>query len=178
MPIEIRSLGPSDAAAYRAVRLRGLRESPEAFGSTYDEEIASSVDAVAARIAPADAPACRVVLGAFDGDVLVGIAGCYQESKAKVRHRAVVWGMYVAPEARGQRVGRRLLERAIEEARTWPNVERVTITVVQHVKAARELYLSVGFELFGAEPDALRQSGTSVVMEYLSLSLSPTRSNA
>src|SRR5215218_4555446 len=123
MPIEIRPLGPSDAAAYRAVRLRGLRDSPEAFGSTYDEEIGSLVDAVAARITPAGAPACRVVFGAFDGDVLVGIAGCYQESKAKVRHKAVIWGMYVAPEARGQRVGRRLLERAIEEARTWPNVE-------------------------------------------------------
>lgn len=171
MPIEIRPLGPSDAAAYQAVRLRGLRESPEAFGSTYDEEIGSSVDAVAARITPAGAPACRVVFGAFDGDVLVGIAGCYQESKAKVRHKAVIWGMYVAPEARGQRVGRRLLERAIEEARTWPNVDRVTITVVQHVRAARELYLSVGFELFGAEPDALRQNGTSDVMEYLSLSV-------
>ena len=171
MPIEIRPLGPSDAAAYQAVRLRGLRESPEAFGSTYEEEVDFSVDTVAARIAPSGAPACRVVLGAFDGDVLVGITGCAQEAKAKMRHKAVIWGMYVAPEARGQRVGRRLLERAIEEARTWPNVDRVTITVVQHVRAARDLYLSVGFELFGAEPDALRQNGTSDVMEYLSLSL-------
>src|SRR5438128_9303769 len=137
MPIEIRPLGASDAAAYQAVRLRGLRESPEAFGSTYEEEVGFSVDVVAARITPNGAPACRVVLGAFDGDVLVGITGCAQEAKAKMRHKAVIWGMYVAPEARGQRVGRRLLERAIEEARSWPNVDRMTITVVQHVRAAR-----------------------------------------
>ena len=171
MSVEIRPLSASDAAAYQAVRLRGLRESPEAFGSTYDEEIGYSTDMVAARIEPAREPTARVVLGAFAGDVLVGIAGCAQEQRVKTRHTAVIWGMYVAPEARGQRVGRRLLERAIAEARTWPDVERVTITVVQRVSAARELYLSAGFELFGAEPDALRQNGVSDVMEYLSLSL-------
>jgi GNAT superfamily N-acetyltransferase len=171
MHFEIRPLGATDAAAYQAVRLRGLRESPEAFGSTYDEEVASSLDTVAARIEPASAPNGRVVLGAFADDALVGIAGCYQQSKAKMRHKAVIWGMYVAPEARGHRVGRRLLERAIAEARTWPDVERVTITVVERVRAARDLYLSVGFELFGREPDALRQNGVSDVMEYLSLPL-------
>jgi GNAT superfamily N-acetyltransferase len=172
MHFQIRPLGASDAAAYQAVRLRGLRESPEAFGSTYDEEIASSLDTVVARIELTSAPNGRVVLGAFADDALVGIAGCYQESKAKLRHKAVIWGMYVAPEARGHGVGRRLLERAITEARTWPDVDRVTITVVERVRAARDLYLSAGFEVFGREPDALRQNGVSDVMEYLSISLS------
>jgi hypothetical protein len=51
-------------------------------------------------------------------------------------------------------------------------VDRVTITVVERVRAARDLYLSAGFELFGREPDALRQNGVSDVMEYLSISLS------
>jgi GNAT superfamily N-acetyltransferase len=171
LSVEIRPLSAGDAAAYQAVRLRGLRESPEAFGSAYDEEVGYSLDVVASRIEPAREPTARVVLGAFAGDVLVGIAGCAQEHKAKAGHKAVIWGMYVAPETRGQRVGRRLLERAIAEAREWPNVERVTITVVQRVSAARDLYLSAGFELFGAEPDALRQNGTSDVMEYLTLSL-------
>ena len=56
MPVEIRPLGPSDAAAYQAVRLRGLRESPEAFGSTYEEEVGYSIDVVAARIASSASP--------------------------------------------------------------------------------------------------------------------------
>jgi GNAT superfamily N-acetyltransferase len=111
------------------------------------------------------------VLGAFADDALIGVVGCYQEAKAKVQHKAVIWGMYVAPEARGQGLGRRLLESALAEARTWPNVERVVITVVERVRGARELYLSAGFELFGREPDALRQGGVSDAMEYLSLPL-------
>jgi GNAT superfamily N-acetyltransferase len=171
MRIHIRQLGPDDAAAFKSVRLRGLRESPEAFGSTYDEEVGSSLEMVAARLEPAPVPPRRVVLGAFADDALVGIAGCYQEPKVKVQHKAVIWGMYVSPEARGQGLGRRLLESAIAEARTWPNVERVVITVVERVRGARELYLSAGFDLFGREPDALRQAGVSDAMEYLSLRL-------
>lgn len=173
MPTEIRQLGASDAAEYQALRLRGLREVPEAFGSTYDEEVGMSLDVVAQRLQPTRSPFGSVVFGSFVDGVLVGVAGCYQERKAKAWHKAVIWGMYVAPEARGRGVARRLLECAIAEARVWPNVERVTITVVERVRAARELYRSVGFEPFGQEPDALRQNGTSDVMEYLSLSLGP-----
>src|SRR6516164_11799271 len=36
--IEIRRLGSADAAAYREIRLAGLRDSPEAFGSTFVRE--------------------------------------------------------------------------------------------------------------------------------------------
>ncbi|MDO8539561.1 MAG: hypothetical protein Q7S40_03910 [Opitutaceae bacterium] len=34
----IRRLSPSDAAVFRRFRLRGLRESPTAFGSSFAEE--------------------------------------------------------------------------------------------------------------------------------------------
>ena len=171
MRIEIRQLGRSDAAEYRDLRLRGLREVPEAFGSTYEEEVLFSLDTVATRLEPTRSPSGRVVLGAFADGVLVGIVGCVQESRVKKRHTAVIFGMYVAPEVRGRGVGRRLLNEAIAEARTWPNVERVTITVVERVGAARALYVSLGFEPFGREIDALRENGVQDVMEYLALRL-------
>lgn len=167
MPIEIRPLGPSDAADFQALRLRGLREVPEAFGSTYEEEVGLSLEAVATRLGPTRSPTGRLVLGAFADGVLVGIVGCAQEVRVKTRHKAVIWGVYVAPEARGHGVARRLLEDVIAEARAWPNVERLTITVVERVRAARQLYVSLGFEPFGREVDALRQNGVRDVMEYL-----------
>jgi len=34
--IQIRQLTPGDAALYRSIRLEGLKESPEAFGSTFE----------------------------------------------------------------------------------------------------------------------------------------------
>ena len=175
MQIEIRQLGTSDAVEYRDLRLRGLREVPEAFGSTYDEEVLFSLDTVETRLESTRSPTGRVILGAFADAVLVGIVGCAQESRFKKRHTAVIFGMYVAPEVRSHGIGRRLLNESITEARTWPNVERMTITVVERVRAARALYVSLGFEPFGREVDALRENGVRDVMEYLALPLTSLR---
>ncbi len=169
--VHIRQLGPGDAAAYQALRLHGLRESPEAFGSTYEEDRALALDEVAQRLTATGGVAARVVFGAFDGDDLVGVAGCARQGKTKARHKAIVWGMYVRPEQRGRGVGRRLLEAIILEARTWPEVECLTLTVVERAAAARKLYRSMGFEVFGREPDGLRQDGARDTVEYLSRSL-------
>src|SRR5690349_364567 len=118
MPVEIRSLTGADAREFQALRLRSLRESPDAFGSSYDEELNVSLDSVAQRLEATHSPTARIVLGAFADGVLVGVAGCAQDAKVKSRHKAVIWGLYVAPEARGAGVGRALLDRAVVEAKT------------------------------------------------------------
>src|SRR5512133_2728667 len=98
--LTIRALSPDDATQYQRLRLRGLREAPEAFGSTYAEDAALSLAAVAERLQRATSPAvARVVLGAFVGETLVGFVGCLRQPKAKTQHTAVLWGTYVAPEA-------------------------------------------------------------------------------
>ena len=51
--MEIRLLDRHDAAAYQALRLQALRDSPHAFSASYEEEAGRSVDEVAAGIAPA-----------------------------------------------------------------------------------------------------------------------------
>lgn len=171
MQFDIRPLTSDDVAEYHALRLRGLRESPEAFGSSYDEERDMALDEVAKRIEPSGTPTGRIMLGAFASGALVGVMGCVQSGKVKSRHKATVWGMYVAPEARGHGVGRAMLERGIEEARSWPNVDQLSLSVVERGTAARSLYLSVGFRPFGREVDAFRQDGHSDTVEYMTLDL-------
>ncbi|MEW5930563.1 MAG: GNAT family N-acetyltransferase [Gemmatimonadota bacterium] len=171
----VRPLGPADAAAFQAFRLRALREAPEAFGSTYDEEVGLPLETVAGLLAPADGPP-QVVLGAFSeggpgGDALVGMVVCHRERRTKARHKASVGGMFVAPEARGLGIGRALLERVIAEARSWEGVEKLTLTVVERATAARALYRAVGFRPYGLEPDSLRQDGVRDTVEYLALDL-------
>jgi ribosomal protein S18 acetylase RimI-like enzyme len=172
MGIEIRQLTARDAPSFQAIRLRSLRESPEAFGSSYDEEVSRPLTAVAERLEAARTPTGKVVFGAFTNGSLVGVVGCAQESRAKARHKAVIWGMYVAPEARGQGVGRSLLDRAVEEARAWPNVERIVLTTVERAAAARALYASAGFTPYAREVDAFRQNGRSDTVEFYALELS------
>jgi hypothetical protein len=169
----IRPLGPADAAVFQECRLRALREAPEAFGSTYAEEAGLSAETVAGLLAPADGPE-QVVLGAFaedGGGALVGIIVCHRERRLKARHKATIGGMYVASEARGRGIGRALLERAVAEARSWPGVEKVTLTVVVRATAARSLYRAAGFRPYGLEPDSLRQDGVRDTVEYLALDL-------
>src|SRR5205085_7819403 len=99
----IRALGPADAAAYRELRIRALREHPEAFGRT-PEEVAT-VDVIAQQFrADADSEE-ELMVGAFDGERLVGVAGCHRERAIKQRHVAFLWGIYVAPEQRRSGLG-------------------------------------------------------------------------
>jgi ribosomal protein S18 acetylase RimI-like enzyme len=165
--VEIRRLSSADAAAFQALRLRGLRENPEAFGSTYAEERDRPLDAVAERLGR-DAESSFVLGAALASDgPLVGLTGCYRESSRKRRHVAIIWGMFVAPEARGRGIGGALLDAAIAVAAEWPGVEQITLTVVTEKAAARALYASRGFISFGMEPRALRDESRHYDMEYL-----------
>jgi hypothetical protein len=62
--MEIRQLSGEDAEMYRALRLRGLDESPTAFGSSYAEEVGRPVAVVKRRFADEH----NHIFGAFTGD--------------------------------------------------------------------------------------------------------------
>jgi RimJ/RimL family protein N-acetyltransferase len=166
----IRPLHAEDAAGFQALRLRGLRESPEAFGSTYEEEAGVPLDEIAARLARG-AEGEDVVFGADGEGVLVGVAGLRRDSHRKARHRAHVWGMYVAPEARGRGLGRALLESLIAHARTLTGIERLTLSVVPDNRAARSLYLRLGFVSYGLEPQAYSLDREYWDLEHMALFL-------
>ena len=109
-----------------------------------------------------------VVLGAF-GPELVGLAGCFRMDGRKNAHKSLIWGMYVAPEARGHGTGRALLEAAIARARAWSGVEQVQLAVMTSNAPARALYRAAGFEVFGLERRALRVGDRYVDEEHMVL---------
>ncbi len=152
----LRRLVPDDAAPFRALRLRGLRESPEAFASSHEEEAPEPLEAVAQRLAPR---ADGAVFGSWHGQQLVGVLGLQQERMRKLAHKAFVWGMYVAPEARRSGVGRALLRHALRHAATELKVRQVTLGVNAANHGAVELYRSEGFEVFGTERGFLLVDG-------------------
>jgi ribosomal protein S18 acetylase RimI-like enzyme len=145
----VRHLTPADAADYRAVRLAALQNAPEAFGSTYESEAARPMSGWEERLAAPGA------FGAFIGHEIVGMARFMQDSgSAKERHKGAVYGMYVAPQARGQGVGSALLSALIEHASGI--VEQLRLGVVDTNIAAIRLYQKHGFEIFGTERRALK----------------------
>ncbi len=97
--MHIRALAPSDAAAFQALRLRGLRECPEAFASSYEEEVDTPLVEIEKRLQPKNDSA---VFGAFKDSELLALVGLQREGMAKLAHKSFIWGVYVAPEARGR----------------------------------------------------------------------------
>ena len=140
--IAIRPLTSADASAYRALRLRGLREHPEAFTSSHEEDEHQPVQAAETRLASSR----QSFWGAYRGKELCGVVGLERETRAKNRHKATVVGMYVAPEAAGHQLGARLLQALLAQARAERlEVLVLTVTKQRHGAApvrARQHYAS------------------------------------
>lgn len=148
--LQVRRLGVDDAALYRDIRLDGLRHNPEAFGSTFDRESAEPLSWFEDRVEN------HPVFGAFRGDALVGIAGLMFH-QGKRAHIAMVWGMYVRPDARNHGIAGRLVETLLDHARA--RVEVVQLAVIVENIAARRVYERAGFVSYGVEKKALKQDG-------------------
>ncbi|HUS15766.1 MAG TPA: GNAT family N-acetyltransferase [Chloroflexia bacterium] len=168
--MEIRLLTAADVDAFWTLRLEALQESPDAFGSSYAESVTRTPEQVAQWHRQAVAGPDNFMFGAFEGQ-LAGMVGCRRDTGMRTRHKAVIWGMYVAPEARGQGTGRRLMEAALAQARTVPGLEQLYLAVVTTNPTAVGLYTSLGFATYGREPRALKSGARYFDEELMALLL-------
>ena len=154
MPLDfvLRRLVAADAEPYRRLRLDGLRSHPQAFAASFDAEASRPLEWFAERLER------NVVFGAWrDVSALVGMIGLHIPDAAKSRHKAELWGLFVAPEARGAGLAPALLARAIEYAEAA--VEEICLSVATTNGAAVRLYEKAGFKQFGLERRALKVDG-------------------
>ncbi len=94
--IILRRLGDADTDAYVALRHEMLEALPAVFLASPDQDLGTNREYMQERLEAQEA--WHAVFGAFVGDVLVGTAGIVAASNhAKARHKAHLWGMYVAP---------------------------------------------------------------------------------
>ena len=156
--MDVRRLTESDAAEYRELRLRALREHPDAFTSSFEEDRLKPIDWARQRLGHRREAPHDFVLGAFSGGTLVGMLGLSVEPRKKVRHIGDVFGMYVAPEHAGRGAGKLLLDSCIARARE-AGLEQLRLTVTDGNARARSLYERAGFRLFGLERNAVKLDG-------------------
>ncbi|MET4386431.1 RimJ/RimL family protein N-acetyltransferase [Bradyrhizobium sp. F1.4.3] len=147
----IRLLTSADAALYRPVRLEALAAHPTAFSSAFAREQEQPLAWFEERLLTSD------VFGAFIAQELVGVAGFRRQEGAKTEHKAVLWGMYVRPDARKFGVGRRLVDAVV--AHGAKHVEQLQLAVVSGNTAAIRLYTAAGFVEYGREVKALKHDG-------------------
>jgi len=168
--MKVRQLTADDASAYQRLRLLALQESPTAFSSSYSDEAGRSPSEVASRLTPApDGSLC--VFGAFVDDRLAGFLAFVRPRRAKLVHGAELHGMYVCPEFRRRGLAGALVDAVLAHARSLGGVRQLKLAVNATNLAARSLYRSRGFTLFGLEPDALCIDGRYYDEEFYILRL-------
>ncbi len=168
----LRVLGADDAPAYRALRLRSLREHPDSFTSLHAEEKLRPLAESRARIVRGPARE-NFVLGAFDADgTMIGIAGLERMARRQERHKARLFGVYVAAEHGGRGIGKALVRAVIARARKVRGLAQIHLTVTRSNPAAVRLYRREGFKVYGVERDAVRLArGGSVDKNHMVLVL-------
>jgi ribosomal protein S18 acetylase RimI-like enzyme len=115
--VTVRSLGEEDWREFKAIRLAALRDSPDAFAASADDEEGFEEDFWRLRVRRST----RLVAVRRDSDgnaesQPVGVVSLGQGKDDEGRV-AEIFGLWVAPDARGTGVATKLVEASAERAR-------------------------------------------------------------
>ncbi len=144
MSLNVRRILTSEAEAYQLLRMEGLIRHPDCFRIAPEDEAALPLADIVKKIE------AGYVLGGFQDDVLVGIAGLSAFPGAKAGHKALLWGMYVREEARGHGLADQLMDKILQEAKRR-GFQQVQLTVIASNPRAFKVYERWGFELYATE---------------------------
>jgi GNAT superfamily N-acetyltransferase len=146
-PVVRRSV-PEDWLASKQLRLRALADSPSAFSSSLEHELAYADDVWRSRI---ESAATFFAVG-DDGTFVGSVTGIDDRHEAGGREVVAMW---VAPEWRARGVGRALMDAVLEWARA-EGAASVALWVADGNDAARRLYERCGFASTG-QRDVIRE---------------------
>jgi GNAT superfamily N-acetyltransferase len=164
--VRVRRIHSNEAALLRALRLRALAESPEAFGETMAEAEARDEAEYAARARAGSRGDRRAwfVAELSGGREPVGLALGRRRPPAD----CMIFSVWVADEARGRGIGRALVHAIVDWARAW-GAETIVLWVFRANVGAIAFYERLGFVLDDAGPDADLGSPHGAVAMHLAV---------
>ena len=139
--IEIKKLQPENWQDYRQLRLEALKNDSLAFGSSYEEEITRSDDFWLNRILN--------MLFAVENGKPVGMVSYAFETRAKNKHVAGIYAMYVDKKFRNQGIGKKLMKCVISLITENKDIRKIKISVTPEQIYAVKTYENCGFKSVG-----------------------------
>ena len=146
----IRQIRPDDWQKFKSLRIEAVRLHPEAFGATYEYELAKSDEQWQERAREGATSKDNVIVVADNQCQLVGMVGLYRDS-GKHAHVAHIWGVYVQSDFRGHNLGCALMREALACARGMEGLRKVSLQVNATATPAYQLYRSCGFRETGRQ---------------------------
>jgi cyclohexyl-isocyanide hydratase len=112
-------------------------------------------------------------LGAYCDGQLAGVVSFARDGadREKLRHKGLLFRMYIAKEYRGKGVGRQLIEALLERVKSLASLEQINLTVVTNNDRAKALYEKFGFKTFSIEVNAIKWQGKYHTEETMVLML-------
>jgi ribosomal protein S18 acetylase RimI-like enzyme len=162
--IEIVTLKPDDWQTYRALRLEALQTDPQAFGSTYADNLAHPESWWRGRLSDTDENSW--LLFAKHRGSVAGMIGSFMPDATS----ANIIAMYVNPAFRGQGIARALMAAALDKLRQNPALSVARLEVNEVQTAALRLYESFGFQIISTE-NGLAGDGQTYAISNMELRL-------
>lgn len=151
--LTIRLCGPNDWRDLRTIRLEALSDTPEAYGSTYEESMrwsdAQWKNAASTRL---------YYLADRDRRVVGMVSGGLNDAHPGTRW---LYGMYVTPSERGSGTATLLVQSIADWAKSQ-GVEEIYLHVGSSVPRARAFYEKVGFRPTGEAFQMDRDDSTTL----------------
>lgn len=112
-------------------------------------------------------------LGAYSENKLAGIVSFTRDGgdREKLRHKGILFRMYVSKDFRGQGIAKRLIEKLIERVKQISDIEQINLTVIANNDNAKKLYGKFGFVTFGSENNAIKWKGKYFTEDQMTLKL-------
>lgn len=167
MQIQFKKLATADSRKYREIRLESLKNFPEGFGATYEEE--SKAIKLDFETHIEQQAIHKFIIGAFDKENLIGICGFYQEASFKTKHRGGIIQMYVKPNYKGNGIGLQLLNTTIVEAFKIPELEQLILGVVTNNISANKIYEKAGFQEYGIQRNYFKEGDKYLDQRFMIL---------
>jgi RimJ/RimL family protein N-acetyltransferase len=172
--MRIRRAEANDWSALRDVRLAALAESPDAFGSTLEEERRAGEEEWRGWATGDDWAGEVATFVADDGTGFVGMAtGFHADDEPALVH---LFAMWVPPERRREGIGRELVEAVVTWAGHQAGVEEVVLRVTTTNEAAGHFYVSCGFADTPDPPEPLRD-GSALFTRTMRRAVVPSSSS-
>jgi len=137
-----RRIHEHESEALRHLRLQALQSEPQAFLSTYEREAGFTParwQELCHKAAKSDELAIFLCQG--HNQQLLGMCGVHQKDCSN----AEIWGVFLHPSYRGQRISQTMLRQAIDWARER-GLRELALEVNPDLTAAVRLYHSLGFQ--------------------------------